>query len=87
MEKNNRKKITLHSIIHCKYNTPVENFKSQGYMYNAYVKGELYEIDLWTKLRKNQRMNWFSNETIDIKLKVEKTIYYREKIIPKQTSK
>ena len=56
-------------------------------MYNAYVKGELYEIDLWTKLRKNQRMNWFSNETIDIKLKVEKTIYYREKIIPKQTSK
>ena len=56
-------------------------------MGHAYVNGELYEIDLWTKLRKNQRMNWFSNETIDIKLKVEKTIYYREKIIPKQTSK
>lgn len=47
-------------------------------MGHAYVNGELYEIDLWTKLKKNQRMNWYSNETIDIKLKVERTIYYRE---------
>ena len=24
-------------------------------MYNAYVKGELYEIDLWAKLKKNHK--------------------------------
>ena len=47
-------------------------------MYNPYVKVELYEIDLWTKLRKTIRINWYSNKTIDCKLKVKKTIYYKE---------
>ena len=44
-------------------------------MYNPYVKVELYEIDLWTKLKKTIRINWYSNETIDFKFKDEKTIY------------
>ena len=30
-------------------------FQTLGYMYNSYVKIELYEIDLWTKLRKNHK--------------------------------
>ena len=28
--------------------------------------------------KKTIRINWYSNETIDFKLKVEKTIYYKE---------